>query len=55
MKIDGGDLNARRSAENPGRKITLTRGKRDFPRGQEFTVVVTNRDGVASKPITFVR
>jgi hypothetical protein len=56
VRIDGvEDLTARRSLEAPGRKITITRGKRDFPRGQEFTVIVTNRDGVASKPITFER
>ena len=55
VQIDGVDVNARRNAEDPGREIIIKRGKRDFPRGQDFTVVVINRDGVASKPVTFAR
>ena len=56
VQIDGVELNvARRNPDDPGREIIIKRGKRDFPRGQDFTVVVINRDGVSSKPITFAR
>jgi hypothetical protein len=56
VQIDGVELKvARRNPDNPGREIEIKRGKRDFPRGQEFTVVVINRDGVSSKPFTINR
>lgn len=55
VQIDGVDLDARRNPDDPGRQITIKRGKKDFPRGQVFTVVVINRDGVSSKPVTFGR
>lgn len=56
VQINGVDLSvALRNPDDPGREIEIKRGKRDFPRGQEYTVVVINRDGVFSKPITFVR
>lgn len=56
VQIDGVDIGvAGRNPDHPGREVTIQRGKKDFPRGQEFTVVVTNRDGVFSKPFTFVR
>ena len=56
VQIDGVELKAaRRNPDNPGREIEIKRGKRDFPRGQDFTVVVINRDGVSSKPFTLVR
>ncbi|MEK6407382.1 MAG: hypothetical protein AABN34_10490 [Acidobacteriota bacterium] len=56
VQIDGVDLSgARRNPDDPGREIIIKRGKRDFPRGQDFTVVVINRDGVSSKPIAFAR
>lgn len=56
VQIDGVELNVtRRNPEDPGREITIKRAKRDFPRGQEFTVVVTNRDGASSKTIIFAR
>jgi hypothetical protein len=56
VQINGVNLKvARRNLDAPGREIIIKRGKRDFPRGQDFSVVVINRDGVSSKTITFVR
>lgn len=54
--IDGVDLGiANRSADNPGGEIVVGRGKKDFPRGQDFTFVVVNPDGLRSRPFTFQR
>jgi hypothetical protein len=56
VQINGVDLSpVSRNPDDPGHEIEINRGKRDFPRGQEFTVVVINRDGASSKPITVVR
>ncbi len=54
--LDGVDLGiANRSADNPGTEIIVDRGKKAFPRGQDFTFVVVNPDGLRSKPFTFQR
>ena len=54
--LDGVDLGiANRSADNPGGEIVVGRGKKDFPRGQDFTFVIANPDGLRSKPFTFQR
>jgi len=54
--LDGVDLGiANRSAENPGGEIVVGLGKRDFPRGQDFTFVIVSPDGLRSKPFTFQR
>jgi hypothetical protein len=56
VQINGVDSGiANRNPDNPGHEIILSLGKRDFPRGHEFAVVVTNRDGLGSKPFTFER
>jgi hypothetical protein len=56
VEINGVDVDsANRNPDNPGREILIERGKKDFPRGQVFTVVVTNRDGLNSRPFTFTR
>jgi hypothetical protein len=43
------------AASTPGQKITVGRGKADFGKGQQFTVVVTNRDGLSSNSFQFQR
>ena len=54
--LDGVDLGiANRSADNPGGEIVVGRGKKDLPRGQDFTFVIANPDGLRSKPFTFQR
>jgi hypothetical protein len=54
--LDGVDLGiANRSAETPGAEIIVDRGKKDFPRGQVFTFVIVNPDGLRSKPFAFQR
>lgn len=54
--IDGVDLGiANRNAEDPGGEIVVDRGKKDFSRGQPFTFVVVNPDGLRSKPFTVQR
>lgn len=56
VEINGADLGVvNRNPDNPGREIILDKGKRDFPAGQPFTIVVINRDGLRSKPFTFQR
>jgi hypothetical protein len=56
VEINGLDLGVvNRNPENPGREIILDKGKRDFPAGQPFNVVVVNRDGLRSKAFTFQR
>ncbi|HSB29203.1 MAG TPA: hypothetical protein VLE19_15155 [Pyrinomonadaceae bacterium] len=56
IRIDGGSLGvATRSEENPGGQIVLSLGKKDFPRGRDFSFIVTNRDGRDSKPFTLHR
>jgi hypothetical protein len=56
ISIDGGSLGvATRSAENPGGQLVLSLGKKDFPRGRDFSFVVTNRDGRDSQPFTLHR
>ncbi|HLG17296.1 MAG TPA: hypothetical protein VJH03_22805 [Blastocatellia bacterium] len=56
IELNGVDLGlANRNPDNPGHEIILDRGKKDFPSGEEFTVVVVNRDGLRSKPLTFRR
>jgi hypothetical protein len=56
FEINGLDLGVvNRNPDNPGREIILDKGKRDFPAGQPFSVVVINRDGLRSKPFTFQR
>ena len=56
IRIDSEEIGAAdRSPGDPGREISIRRGKRDFPRGQQFTLVVINRDGAESEPFTFSR
>jgi hypothetical protein len=56
VEINGVDLGVvNRNPENPGREIILDKGKRDFPAGQPFNVVIVNRDGLRSKAFTFQR
>jgi hypothetical protein len=56
VSIDGADLGSvQRNPENPGHEIILTIGKSRFSVGQEFSVVVNNRDGLSSLPFTFRR
>lgn len=56
VMLDGVDLGvANRSADNPGGEIVVGLGKKDFPRGQDFTFAVVNPDGLRSKPFTFQR
>jgi len=56
VQINGEDLGiANRALSKPGRRITIPRGENDFPQGQEFSVVVVNRDGLSSQPFTFKR
>jgi len=56
VTINGVDLGvADRNPGDPGREIILQRGKKDFPAGENFTVVITNRDGLSSKPFTLRR
>ncbi|HLG14924.1 MAG TPA: hypothetical protein VJH03_10545 [Blastocatellia bacterium] len=56
IELNGVDLGlANRNPDNPGHEIILDRGKKDFPIGEEFTVVVVNRDGLRSTPLTFRR
>jgi hypothetical protein len=54
--LNGVDLGvSNRNPDNPGSEIVLARRKKDFPKGQDFTVTVVNRDGLASPPVTFRR
>ncbi|HXG92877.1 MAG TPA: hypothetical protein VNN73_10995 [Blastocatellia bacterium] len=56
VEVNGEDLGiADRNHDNPGHEITINRGKKDFPAGQDVTIVITNRDGLSSKPFTFRR
>lgn len=56
IQINGVDLGlANRRADDPGHKIIINLGKKDFPRAQDFSVVVVNRDGLRSEPFTFRR
>ncbi|HLG15036.1 MAG TPA: hypothetical protein VJH03_11120 [Blastocatellia bacterium] len=56
IELNGTDLGlANRNPDNPGHEVILDRGKKDFPIGEEFTVVVVNRDGLRSTPLTFSR
>jgi hypothetical protein len=56
VQVNGEDLGiANRNPDNPGHKITIDRGRKDYPEGQQFSVVVTNRDGLRSSPVTFTR
>ncbi|HLG16217.1 MAG TPA: hypothetical protein VJH03_17170 [Blastocatellia bacterium] len=56
VELNGVDLGlANRNPDNAGHEIILDRGKKDFPSGEEFTVVIVNRDGLRSKPLTFSR
>lgn len=54
VQMNGEDLGVvDRALDDPGREITIKRGKKDLPQGQEITVVVVNRDGLVSNPIKF--
>lgn len=56
VSIDGVDVvSAQRNPENPGHEIILPVGKSHFSKGQEFSVVVNNRDGLSSLPFAFRR
>jgi hypothetical protein len=39
----------------PGREIIVGLGKADFPKGRQFNLVVTNRDGLSSGSFSFER
>ena len=56
VSIDGSTVDpAERNPENPGHEILLPVGKARFTKGREFSIVVTNRDGLPSSPFTFSR
>jgi hypothetical protein len=56
VKIDGVDVGeVTRDPNDPGRRIILNRGKRDFPPGQPFTITVVNRDGLISNSFVITR
>jgi hypothetical protein len=56
VQINGMDVEgATRSPDDPGHIITISRGKRDFPLGQSFSISVINRDGLASEPFILTR
>jgi hypothetical protein len=51
--VDAGEVN--RDPNDPGRIITISRGRKDFPPGQSFSISVINRDGLASEPFVLMR
>lgn len=53
VKVNGTEIeNIERSSENPASEIILTRGRKNFPEGQDIVITVENRDGLSSKPFT---
>ncbi len=54
--INGQEVSdAVRDAKKPGFQITINKGSRDFQPDEELTLVVVNRDGLASKPMAINR
>jgi len=56
VTVNGVDVvGADRSATDPGGELIIPKGKRDFPPGQQFNVVIINRDGSVSDDFVLVR
>lgn len=52
VQINGKDVEeVTRDSADPGREIVINRGKKDFPIGEEVTIVVVNRDNKSSVPV----
>jgi hypothetical protein len=56
VQINGLDIGeVTRDPDDPGHRIIVNRGKRDFSPGQSFTITVVNRDGSISNEFVLTR
>jgi hypothetical protein len=56
LTINGADAApVGRDPTDPASGIIIDSGRKDFPTGQPFTLVIINRDGTTSEPFTLTR
>ncbi|HYL99872.1 MAG TPA: hypothetical protein VEZ90_13030 [Blastocatellia bacterium] len=51
VTVNGKEISAS-PGESPGSEITIKKGKKFFSGSSQFTIIVTNRDGLSSDPFT---